>query len=380
MFQHNKILLTKENICGFEVVLLAFLSVVPLINISNTGIEQLALSVTLVVLLLMFFQNIRVIGKRLRFLIIYLNAASIIITVCFHGGFGSAVMAMNLILVAMIYNNIEINQTIYVRLHLFLAVVLSLYIITADISYIWTTTVTDLFGNTFNSNMFAMFTLAAYLHWICFLFESRIKGWKRNTSFIALSVLSIYLIWISESRTAIIAILLFWFLFFFKKNAFRNIEFHVLTVLLLILSCVFPIIYVALANKFVGVTVLGKSLFSGRQDVWKSTFNIIKEHPIFGSANEILLHDVGGKLTVSTHNMMLGLMKMFGIVPSVTIVQQLVNNNSNANFGVRMKIPQFAFIATIPCAFFESFYTNSHLYMLFAFFLLEFITKERNSW
>ena len=379
MFQHNKLLLTKENICGFEVVLLAFLSVVPLINISNTGIEQLALSVTLVVLLLMFFQNIRVIGKRLRFLIIYLNAASIMITVCFHGGFGSAVMAMNLILVAMIYNNIEINQTIYVRLHLFLAVVLSLYIITADISYIWTTTVTDLFGNTFNSNMFAMFTLAAYLHWICFLFESRIKGWKRNTSFIALSVLSIYLIWISESRTAIIAILLFWFLFFFKKNAFRNREFHVLTVLLLILSCVFPIIYVALANKFAGVTVLGKSLFSGRQDVWKSTFNIIKEHPIFGSANEILLHDVGGKLTVSTHNMMLGLMKMFGIMPSVTVAQQLVNNNSNANFGVRMKIPQFAFIATIPCAFFESFYTNSHLYMLFAFFLLEFITKERNS-
>lgn len=374
-----KLLITKENICGFEIALLAFLSVLPLINISNTGIEQLALSITLGVLLLMFLQNIRVLGKRLRFLIIYLNAASIIITVCFHGGFGSAVMAMNLILAAMIYNNIEINQTIYVRLHLFLAVALTFYIATADISYIWTTVVTDLFGNTFNSNMFAMFTLAAYLHWICFLFESRIRGWKRNTAFIVLSVFSIYLIWISESRTAIIAVLLFLFLFFFKKNAFGNREFHVLTVLSLILSCVFPIIYVALANKFAGVTVLGKSLFSGRQDVWKSTFNIIKEHPIFGSANEILLHDVGGKLTMSTHNMMLGLMKMFGIVPSVTVVQQLVNNNSNADFGVRMKIPQFAFIATIPCAFFESFYTNSHLYMLFAFFLLEFIMIERNS-
>ena len=80
---------------------------------------------------------------------------------------------------------------------------------------------------------------------------------------------------------------------------------------------------------------------------------------------------------MSTHNMMLGLMKMFGIVPSVTVVQQLVNNNSNADLGVRMKIPQFAFIATIPCAFFESFYTNSHLYMLFAFFLLEFIIIEK---
>lgn len=95
-----KLLITKENICGFEIALLAFLSVLPLINISNTGIEQLALSITLGVLLLMFLQNIRVLGKRLRFLIIYLNATSIIITVCFHGGFGSAVMAMNLILAA----------------------------------------------------------------------------------------------------------------------------------------------------------------------------------------------------------------------------------------------------------------------------------------
>ena len=42
-----KLLITKENICGFEIALLAFLSVLPLINISNTGIEQLALSITL---------------------------------------------------------------------------------------------------------------------------------------------------------------------------------------------------------------------------------------------------------------------------------------------------------------------------------------------
>ena len=285
-------------------------------------------------------------------------------------------MAMNLILAAMIYNNIKITSRAYKRLHGFLAIVLTFYVLTTDISYIWTTNVTDLIGNQFNSNMFAMFILAAYLHWICFLFESKFDGWKNALIFVALSGMAVYYIWISASRTAIIAVFTFWILFFLKQKPFGNKEFYYLTVMLLILSCLFPIIYIALANKFTGVTVLGKSLFSGRQDVWQSAFEIIKKHPFFGSANEVMLRDVSGKLTVSTHNMMLGFIKMFGIIPSLTIVLQLVNNNSNVSFGFRMKIPQFAFLATMPCIFFESFYTNSHLYMLFALFLLEFERKE----
>ncbi len=376
MFRSSRLLVTKESISNFEILLIAVISIMPLVNVSNTGIEQVALGITLVLLILIFFQNINISRRRIHFMIIYLNMVSIGITVCFHGGIGSAVMALNLIFSAMIYNNIEITSGIYKRLHLIIAIVLTFYVLTSDISYIWTTNVTDLFGNKFNSNMFAMFTLAAYLHWICFLFESKLYGWKRAIVFFSLSFVSVYYIWISESRTAVIAIFTFWVLFFFKKNAFKNKEFQKLVIVLLILSCIFPIVYVALANKFSDINILGKSLFSGRQNVWYSAFEIIKEYPVFGSANETMLQDVSGKITVSTHNMMIGFMKMFGIVPSLTIILQFVNNNSNYDFGLRMKIPQFAFIATMPCIYFESFYTNSHLYMLFALFLLEFIRKK----
>lgn len=374
---HNRsFLLAKKDIINLELLLITALSLTPLINISNTVIEQVVLCATLVLLVLLFFQNIQIIGKRMRFMIIYLNVVSIGVTMFLHGGFGSAVMAMNLILAAMIYNNIEIECVVYKRLHFIVAVVLTFYVLTADISYIWTTTVTDIWGNQFNSNMFAMFTLAAYLHWICFLFESRISGWKRTIIFTALSCAAIYYIWISKSRTAIIAILFFWGLFFFKKSAFENKKFRAMVVILLIANCVFPIVYVAAADKFANVTILGKSFFSGRQNVWKSAFESISKYPVFGSANDVLLRDVSGRMTVSTHNMMLGFMKMFGIIPSVTIILYLINNNANNRYGLRMKIPQFAFMATIPCVFFESFYTNSHLYMLFAFFMLEFIAKE----
>lgn len=368
--------LAKRSIINFELLLIAVLSLTPLINISNTVIEQAALCTTLVLLVLLIFQNIRVIGKRIRLIIIYLNIVSIAITVFFHGGFGSAVMAMNLILAAMIYNNIKIERAVYKKLHLILAIVLTFYVLTADISYIGTTNVGDIFGNQFNSNMFAMLTLAAYLHWICFLFESKLRRWKRVITFTVLSCVTIYYVWISKSRTAIIAVLFFWVLFFLKKSAFENKKFHALVVMLLIASCVFPIIYVAIANKFANIIILDKSFFSGRQNVWNSAFEAIVKYPIFGSANEVMLRDVSGRMTVSTHNMMLGFMKMFGIVPSVTIILYLVNNNANSHYGLRLRIPQFAFMATIPCVFFESFYTNSHLYMLFAFFMLEFIAKE----
>lgn len=376
MFPHKKLLLTKEDACGFEILLIAFLSIVSIIGGPNTGIEQAALCITLGLLLSMLLQNIHVMGKRRRLLVVYLNVASIMITVCFHGGFGSAIMAMNLLLAAMVYNNIEIKRAVYVRLHLFLAVAVTFYVMTADISNIWA--ITDLTGNEVNPNTIGMFALAAYLHWICFLFERMVKGWKRSIAFILLSMGFVFLILVSKSRTSLLAICLFWALFFLRKNAFGNKEFHILTVVLLVISVIFPVVYIALANQFAetGIIVLGKNLFSGRQVVWQSVFDSIKQYPIFGSANELPIQNVGGQTTGSAHSMMLGYMKMFGIIPTVTIMLMFVNNHANDRFGMRRKIPQFAFLATIPCNFFENLYTDTRFYMLFAFFLLEFVAKE----
>lgn len=377
MVRLKRLLTPNENIIHFEVLLIALLSVIPFINISNTGIEKLTLCITFVLLLLLFFQNIRVIGERWHFLVICLNAVSICITVCLHGGFGSAVIAMNLILAAMIYNNIEISADLYTKLHLLLAVVLTFYIVTSDASVIRSTIVTDLFGNDYNSNMFAMITLAAFLHWICALFESKLRGRKRVIAFLAITCISLYYILISRSRTAMISFVVFWALFLFKKKPFDNKQFRIITVVSLMLCCVLPIVYIALANQLGSITILGKNIFSGRQIVWQSTFDIIKRYPIFGNANELPLQNVEGQFTASTHNMMLGYMKMFGIVPTITIILMLANNSANGRFGLRKSIPQFAFLAAIPCAFFESFYTNSQLYMLYAFFLLAFIKKKK---
>ena len=73
MFRHNSFLLKKETVDEFEVLLIALLSVVPLINVSNTGIERAALSATLVVLTLIFCRNIQVLGKRMRFIFFLLE-------------------------------------------------------------------------------------------------------------------------------------------------------------------------------------------------------------------------------------------------------------------------------------------------------------------
>lgn len=368
-------MLTTEKIIELKILLIAILQVLSLVDIGNERLEQAILIVTLILLLSLLGKNINVLGKKQNFLLLCLNIASIITTVILHGGSGSAVMFLNLLLASLIFNNIKISEKTYLELHAFVAIVVTAYIVTVDISRIYSTVVVDIFKNRFNSNMFAMFTVVAYFHWACLIFECKAGRWKKLVLFSMVSIVAVYYILVSKSRTSILSVLVFLGLTLFKKSGFSKKWFRRLTVGTLLMCCLFPLLYISLAERYTGVVFGGKGVFSGRQIIWKSAFEIIKNYPIFGNGNEIMLRDVGNHLTVSAHNMMIGIMKMFGVVPTLTTIFMLVNNNSNKSLGERAKIPQYAFIATFPCIFFESIYTNSHLYMLFAFFLLEFIAR-----
>lgn len=369
------LLLTTEKIVELKILLIAILQVLPLVDIENERLEQATLIVTLILLLSLLGKNTNVLGKKRNFLLLYLNIASIITTVILHGGSGSAVMFLNLLLASLIFNNTEISEKTYFELHAFLAIVVTAYIVTVDISRIYSTVVVDVFKNRFNSNMFAMFTLVAYFHWTCLIFECKATQWKKLVLLSVISIFAFYYILASKSRTAILSVLVFLGLTLFKKTGFSKKWFHRLTIGTLLMCCLFPVLYISLAERYTGIVFGGKGVFSGRQIIWKSAIEIIRNYPVFGNGNEIMFRDVGNHLTVSAHNMMIGIMKMFGVVPTLTILFMLVNNNSNKSLGKRERIPQYAFIATFPCVFFESIYTNSHLYMLFAFFLLEFIAR-----
>lgn len=371
-----QMIISKKKLTERMLVIISALQILSLLNMSNVVMEQMVLVITCVLLMLMMAINPETLGARWHLLIILANMTTIIITIVFHSGIGSAIMLVNLLLISFLFNNISISLTTYRTMHIILAVLLSAYVMTSSISTVNNTIVYDFLGNRYNSNMFAMFSLAMFLHWVCFLYTCDFKKRTRNVLYVVLSLAAGYYIVISHSRTSLLAILLFWILVIKKRFPFKNKHYRYVSTFALLFGCLFPVVYVWLSRELQEVVVLGKNLFSGRQIVWKSAMEEISKYPLFGSGNDFMFAEVGGGTTASAHNMMLGILKMFGIIPAVSIMLFLVNTNYINNRRTRNRIPQFAFLASLICTLFESFYTNSYLYLLFSVFLISFIDER----
>lgn len=368
----NKVQISSIN--AIIIIVIIIIQIVSLSDISNSALDQVSILVTFGLLCFMSIINGRIFRYKSIFFVIWLNILSLLITTAFHKGFGSAIMMMNLLLMLFLFNNISIIQRMYRVIHLITASFLALYIFSLDLSSIVSTTVIDRLGNSFNSNMFALFVLAALLHFTCYIDQFNLKTKIKKIILIIPFGLAGYYILISDSRTALASETIFLFLCICKNKPFSNENIHKLAVIGILFSFIFPILYVMLFDNNINIELLGKNLYSGRQYIWKAAFDAILDFPVFGSGNDILLPDIRD-YTVSAHNTILGMIKMFGIIPTLSFISFFAYTHKMKNIN-RNKISEFAIISTLPCMFFESFYTNSHLYVLFALFFLSFIKDE----
>ena len=371
--RERKLLITDQKVYAVIIIILILLQAYSIFNISSVAIEQRVIILSFVGAIIMLFANYKVIGSTWNFLVLLECGGSLFITCVLHTGLGSAIMAFNLIIFAMIFNNICISGALYKIMHSLCAVVLTYYLFTIDMRTANSTTVIDKFGNSLNTNVVALWALAALLHWASFLFAQEIKKWIKGVLFVIIYAFAGYYIVMCASRTALIAVIIFGILCIFIQKPISNTTYRNLSIIILILSLLFPLIYVGLIGKVANFKLLGKYFFSGRQNVWNDVFEAIKKYPLFGSGNDIMMHSVAGTYTSSAHNMLLGMWKMFGIIPTLTTIFILVNNNNNDAFGDRNRIAQFAFLSSLSCCFFESFYTYSHLYFFFILFLISFV-------
>lgn len=374
----KKIILTDQKVYAVVLVILILLQAYSIFNISNTAIEQRVIILSSVGAVIMLLVNYKVIGSTWNFLLLMLCVGSLTITCILHSGLGSALMAFNLLIFAVIFNNICVPQSLYRVIHILCAILLTYYLLTIDMTTAYSTTVMDRFGNRLNTNVVALWALAALLHWVSFLYTQDTKRWLKGLLFVILSVFAGYYIITCNSRTALIAVIFFWVLCIFSHRPISNHTYRKLSIILLLLSLLFPLIYIGLIGKITNFQFLGKSFFSGRQNVWNDAFESIRKYPIFGSGNDVMMMNVQGTYTSSAHNMLLGMWKMFGIIPTYTIAFFLVNNNNNASFGDRNRIAQFAFLSSLVCCFFESFYTYSHLYFFYVLFLISFVKPKES--
>lgn len=360
-------------------LLLGVLSVMPtvaLINSSNIMFSKTVLIIELLLLLAMTVINHKAITKR-ELIMLMLNLFSLVMTLSSHSAFGSAVMFINALLCFKIFNNIVVERRTFISIHIINGVLISLYVFLIERPLYTGNTIADAFNNRINTNMISILYLCAFLHLACVIL-SVID--KKRVRWILLMILGFIYgdnIWFYEARSAMISMMAFVILVIVaSKKKLPYIKYKKICTITLVASLAFPFIYLAIF-KMIGISELFGKGIGTRAVVWKNCIDLIKQYPIWGNGNDMLVvMNANGKLSYSMHNTLLSLWKVLGIIPTVTFIISCIQHDNNEYDEKRNIIAQITFISTLPVCFFESFYTEELLYMAFLPFLITNVKEK----
>lgn len=357
-------------------ILLAFMPVVALIFSTNNTISKAVLVFESALLLFLYRKNFNgFTGRTLPFMC--MNFLSLIITICYYSPIGSAIIFFNTILSFKVFNNISINKKTFLLVHLTQGAFLSLYLFMIKRPLYFGNSIVDGFGNRINTNLISILYFGAFLHISCVIF-SVISNFKWRTIILCVCAL-IYgtNVWLYEARSAMISMIVFIAIIVTKKQGINYYKYKKICTILLLLTLLFPFVYMALINRVENPVFLGKSIAT-RVNVWGDCINLIKEHFIFGCGNGIsVTMNAYGESTVSMHNTALSLWKILGIVPTAIFLTYCINHDNERFDNNKNIYAQAAFISTLLVCFFESFYTEELLYMAFLPFLIVNIQEDK---
>ena len=350
-------------------MLLAFMPTVALIYSTNGAISRAVLIIESILLFLLYGKNHNGFTKRML-PFIFLNLLSLTFTLIIYSPLGSVIIFLNTLLSFKLFNNISINKKTFLLIHLIQGTFLSIYLFAIKRPLYFGNSIVDRFGNHINTNLISILFFGAFLHISCVII-SVISNFKWRTIILIVCAL-IYgtNVWLYEARSAMISMLVFMVIIIIKKQGIKYYKYKKICTLILLLSLLFPFVYMALINRVENPVFLGKSIAT-RVNVWGECINLIKEHFIFGCGNGIsVTMNAYGKSTVSMHNTALSLWKILGVVPTVTFLTYCINHDNEKFDNNKNIYAQAAFISTLLVCFFESFYTEELLYMVFLPFLI----------
>ncbi len=354
-----------------EITLLAVLSVFAVIFYDVWEFDRILIILETLCVLLIMVRYRREIYERNIFPVVLcgLSLLSMALTVFLHGGIGMALVVINNLFICLSFNNIRIPKKNYSLIHLITALGLTAYILASRIDLSGYVKIFTPFQDRINENMFSIIVLACVFHYIAFISCQDITfGLKWVFYTVVFSAGLIYIL-ITKCRTTLIAYGVFLLLFIFKEKPFSNFTFSAIVKTVLSLSLLFTVAYVFLHQIFGQITILGKGLFTGREIIWESAFGQIKDYFVFGSGTEFQVETVNSGTTYSIHNTLLGIWKSFGLIPTVSFILIFINDMRNVD-GKRYQTAEFALLSCLIICFFESFFTESTLYLLFLTFLL----------
>lgn len=361
--------LSKDFLIRLLILCLPTLEMACLWFYGNEKTAQLTILGTLAVLISLLIITFRQVMNSKLVMLLALGCLSIIGTLAYHKGLGSGIMLINLLLAACIFNNLIVSQNTYRWIHLVTGAILLFYLFTVNYHSIGGGWVFSRFGaSPINRNEIGVLWFGCIAHLLCYFHTFSWNKFLEHLVNIALLLTGGYFIMWANCRSALFALILFVLLVFFKKEPFSISAYGKIARSTLIASLGFVFLYLFLIPHLEATQILGKG-FATRQTVWARCVDLIQKYPWLGSGNDFPF-DILGTAGASSHNMLLGMWKMFGIIPTLLVIFLLVNNHTY-KLGIKIeKIAQFAFLSSLLIAFFEAFLTASQTYLFFLLFLI----------
>lgn len=222
-------------------------------------------------------------------------------------------------------------------------------------NYSWT------LNNYVNPNTYGMTACYCFIYSCIFLKELEVR-WKNKFMFV-LFVLSMYTMYVTECRMATLTTVLFLVLdFILPKSFFTKKRLLTIIAVFMILSVLFPFVYVALYTNNVQLTIpfSSKSFYTGRETLWTILFTKLGNNPqkwFFGIGSKVPIY-VGRVSEQHIHNNALQVLTCFGIVGLFSYYLFLFHNFKivvNTYLSDKVITSVLVFI----CFLFEGFTENS---------------------
>lgn len=316
--------------------------------------------------------NFKAINKR-DWIILLVSLFFLFVSVIINKSYGVVVTFLNMSLFLLVLNNVSfsIRQVELIRL---ITIVLLYLLITSfkfrkKYGVLW---VYDGYDE-LNLNTYGLLLFMLYLNLACFLDLIIKKRLIKGIIFVGLTVFSLYNIWETACRSAIVSLIFFCGLLLVDRCNYKKV-----LLVLVFAGLLVPVFYISLYEILGSIEFLGKSLYTGREIVWLNTWEAIKSSIILGSGTGVGILSVDGELTDSAHNIYLGFWKTVGIVPMLSFVWFLLRGRNSATVTPQNLVAKKAFLCCMVVCMVETLINDSNFNFLVMLLLIN-VENSRSS-
>lgn len=342
-----KMTISKEKIISFIIKMFYIVIILGFISdrVNNLIGKYLMFMLFFVNIILFIFCKIEV-KKSLYLYLIPLMIIIILFSILSLSGIGSYLNLLNLILLIIVAQKVKLKKREY-KLIVALSCILLLILFFKSI-FVWKNF--ELNKEDINPNVLAQSIILSF--GIVYTGIKQIRGEiKSKRILLVLNFMAILAIYFCNCRTALVSIMIFIITQLFE-NTTRYVNNNIKKILsmLIVIGISIPIIYVYMYENNVDIKIplISKSLYTGREILWKSMIDYLNENKMgyligLGSHN---MTSIG--VIKNLHNWYLGMIYLFGIPLTISYyVFLMLNFEKIKNVYIKISIVSVFLIRSI---------------------------------